>query len=276
MTENDNVVQFPVDKESEEMGNAIESIMAMDDEALKVALEGGHIANIVDSIYDELAITKQIEEFKARGFSRNSIAQQIENLRIEVDALIDLAGGENEIKRQAIAAIMGPSVDFLTEVWRRYENADAKIYIELFKDNARIPTRMNDGDWGFDVYAIAQTMILAHETKIIPLGIKVVIPRGWALSVRPRSGMSAKTSLRIANAPGTLDSGYRGEVGVIIDNTSDEAVEIKKGDRIGQLVLERAYIPEFVQVDSIDNVPADVPSRTNPKTDESGFGSTGR
>ena len=87
-----------------------------------------------------------------------------------------------------------------------------------------------------------QEITIEHNSfgTVVPTGLKVAIPSGWMLSVRPRSGLSKQTGLRISNSPGTIDTGYRNEIGIIVDNIDDVNYSIKKGDRIAQLVLEKS------------------------------------
>ena len=144
---------------------------------------------------------------------------------------------------------------------------DANVSIELL-DGATCPTYAHLTDAGADVYA-AQDILIGHNSygNLVPVGIKVAIPEGWLLSVRPRSGLSKKTTLRIANAPGTIDTDYRSEVGIIIDNIGDENITIKKGDRIAQLILEKCYRAKWSIVSSVADIGNDRGG---------GFGSTGK
>ena len=141
-----------------------------------------------------------------------------------------------------------------------------KVYIETCRDNIQLPTYSNIGDAGMDIRAAEDVLIMPGETKIIPTGLKMAIPTGYEIQVRPRSGLSLKTPLRIANSPGTIDSGYRDEIGIIISNTSNDNDEssiylidekrnkngiysIKKGDRIAQIVLCKYETIEFEHVE---------------------------
>jgi dUTP pyrophosphatase len=93
-------------------------------------------------------------------------------------------------------------------------------------EEAKVPTYARAGDAGLDVYAIEEMDIKPGETIIAKTGIKVVVPRGYELQVRPKSGRSAKSKLRVANAPGTIDSGYRDEIGIILENIEPAIVDI--------------------------------------------------
>ncbi len=107
-----------------------------------------------------------------------------------------------------------------------------------FNHEFGLPEYATFGASGMDVRANKNITILPNTTELIPTGIFVSIPIGYEIQIRPRSGLSLKTPLRIANAPGTIDNDYRGEVGIIAHNTSNtENIEIVIGDRIAQMVL---------------------------------------
>lgn len=158
-----------------------------------------------------------------------------------------------------------------------------KIFVELCGENAKLPEYAKKNDAGMDVFAAGDVVIKGGETKIIPLGIKLAIPEGYEIQVRPRSGISLNTPLRISNSPGTIDSGYRDELGVILTNTSTQdgdeiypvsekgnkqgIYKIKTGDRIAQIVLNRVFEIEFSLTDSVKDLGYNRGG---------GFGSTGR
>jgi len=141
-----------------------------------------------------------------------------------------------------------------------------KVYVETCSDDIVLPEYSNIGDAGMDVKAAKDVIIFPGETKIVPTGLKMAIPEGYEIQVRPRSGLSLKTPLRIANAPGTIDSGYRDEIGIIVSNISNEfndfkehtideksnsgIYHIKKGDRIAQIVLCRYVVMELEKVEN--------------------------
>lgn len=126
-----------------------------------------------------------------------------------------------------------------------------KIPIELYHSEAILPQYAKPGDAGMDVCSVEDTIISPHKTVIIKTGLKVAIPEGYEIQVRPRSGLSYKTGIRIANSPGTIDVGYRDEIGVILHNTSDEPFVIHKGDRIAQIILKEVPMIEWQIVDEV-------------------------
>ena len=103
---------------------------------------------------------------------------------------------------------------------------EVEVFVEVCREDVQLPEYANFGDAGMDIRAAVDIDILPGQTVVIPTGLKVAIPVGYEIQVRPRSGVSLKTPLRVVNSPGTIDSGYRDEVGVIINNSSKEGEEV--------------------------------------------------
>lgn len=147
-----------------------------------------------------------------------------------------------------------------------------KLRFKKLHSDAITPTRANPTDSGMDLYALEEVYLKPGETKLIKTGIAFEIPLGYEIQVRPRSGMSLKTKFRIANAPGTVDQSYRGDISIIGVNTgnplaaSDGIIEIKKGERIAQAVLCPVIIAELEEIEQLEQT----------KRGEDGFGSTGK
>jgi dUTP pyrophosphatase len=121
-------------------------------------------------------------------------------------------------------------------------------------ERARLPTRAHDGDAGLDLYALEPAVLAPGERASVPTGIAVEIPPGHAGLVLPRSGLAARHGISVVNAPGLIDSGYRGEVRVLLLNT-DRArpFELDGGDRIAQLVLVPVALPTPTEVDALSD-----------------------
>lgn len=127
------------------------------------------------------------------------------------------------------------------------------IHYQKCREGAKEPTYAHNNDAGFDFYLPEDFTIKAHEYgKIAPTGLKMSIPAGYELQIRPRSGNSVKTTLRIANAPGTIDCGYSNEIGIICDNIGDEDLTFKKGERIAQGVLSIVPKGTFIEIKDIN------------------------
>lgn len=117
---------------------------------------------------------------------------------------------------------------------------------------ARLPTRAYPGDAGLDLYALHEHVLEPGERAQVGTGISVEIPAGQAGLVLPRSGLAARHGIALVNAPGLIDSGYRGEISVLLLNTDRrEPFTIAPGDRIAQLVLVRVETPEVTEVDAL-------------------------
>ena len=118
--------------------------------------------------------------------------------------------------------------------------------------HAILPTRAYPGDAGLDLYAAEEAVLGPGERASIGTGIAVEIPDGQAGLVLPRSGLAARHGIALVNAPGLIDSGYRGEIRVLLLNTDrEEPFDVAAGDRIAQLVLVGVHTPEVVEVDEL-------------------------
>lgn len=215
---------------------------------------------------------------KQNGFSKE---QYIEELK-KIDSLVDTEMPDfSESKRDFMKQFFSICYNAIIDSFDVDKRA-IQIPIEICNPEAKIPTYAHKGDAGMDVYSTIDVTIAPGETKLIPLGFKVAIPEGYELQVRPRSGFSLRTHLRVANAPGTIDSGYRDEVGIILHNCAptiqdfgDGRAEtclygpsytISKGDRIAQLVLQAVPTALFIKTPDISKIGEDR---------NGGWGSTG-
>ena len=136
-----------------------------------------------------------------------------------------------------------------------YLNKEKTVYIEKTSNDIITPVYASEGDAGMDIRANEDIVIKSHETKLVSTGIKIAIPTGYEIQIRPRSGMSLKTNLRIANSPGTIDSGYRDELKIIVTNISiNEDLIINKNDRIAQIVLCKYEKISFKEVEDIKSI----------------------
>lgn len=142
------------------------------------------------------------------------------------------------------------------------------VKIKKLHTEARIPEYKTEGSAGFDFYAVINNKsieIQPHKTVLLKTGLAMELPLGYELQIRPRSGLSLKTKLRIANSPATIDSDYRGEIGIIIENTGDNSITINHHDRIAQGVLKKVPQANFIVVDELNDT----------VRGEGGFGHTG-
>lgn len=138
----------------------------------------------------------------------------------------------------------------------------------LISEGVTLPKYETSGSAGMDVRAnISEPIVLGSlERVLVPTGIKMAIPEGYEVQVRPRSGLALKHGISMANTPGTIDSDYRGEIGVILINLSKEEYIIQSQERIGQLVLNKVAQMDFEVVESLDET----------ERGAGGFGHTGK
>lgn len=140
-----------------------------------------------------------------------------------------------------------------------------KLKFKKLVEDAIIPEFKTAGSAGMDICSIQNDTLAPGEFKIIKTGLACAIPEGYEIQVRPRSGLACKHGVTVINTPGTIDSDYRGEIGVGLVNLSKGQFDIKKGDRIAQLVVNKIERPEIEIVEELDST----------ERGEGGFGSTG-
>ncbi len=140
------------------------------------------------------------------------------------------------------------------------------VQIQRLDKGLPLPEYAKAGDAGMDVFSAIDCVLAPGERAVIPTGIAIALPEGYVCLAHPRSGLAAKNGISIVNAPGTIDSGYRGEIKIILINTDrTETFEIKRGDRIAQLVFQKFESARFYEVDSLPES----------QRGAGGFGSTG-
>jgi dUTP pyrophosphatase len=140
-----------------------------------------------------------------------------------------------------------------------------KLSFKLIHKDAVLPEYAHHGDAGMDVRSVDDVDIPARSRALVHTGLVANIPFGYELQVRPRSGLALKKGVTVLNTPGTVDCGYRGEIGVILANFGEETFSVRKGDKIAQMVFAPVTIAEISESSEVD------------ETDRGagGFGSTG-
>ena len=131
--------------------------------------------------------------------------------------------------------------------------------------DAVLPAYAHEGDAGMDVRSVEEVEIAPGARTLVHTGLVMMLPKGYEAQVRPRSGLALKHGVTVLNTPGTIDEGYRGEVGVILANFGDAPFAVKKGDRIAQIVVAPVTRAEIAEVDEVDGT----------ERGGGGFGSTG-
>ena len=210
------------------------------------------------------------------------IEKEVQTSYLLIDEMEDVSQQKKDFLKR-ILALMANTVQEINGL------RTIEIPCELSK-GVKVPTYAHDTDAGLDIYAQEEYTIAPGETKIIPTGIKVAIPEGYAILIQPRSGQSAKTKLRIANTPGLIDAGYRDEIGVIVENIEPpfkdidyefdengeihiksilhgEAYTISEGQRFAQMRLVQVPRMNFVPMESVGEIGVNR---------NGGFGSSGK
>ena len=281
--------------EFEKFINALQEVNpemgAFDELGAMLALPEEQFAIIAPVFLDELDRgMHNISDQMIMVQSMNMLGMKAENVREQYDAIykeIDEQMGDilSHQKRDFLKQMLGMTYNALAEA-EGVAKKTILIPVEFCTDGAKMPTYAHLTDSGMDVFTLEDITIAPGETKLVPTGLKVAIPAGYELQVRPKSGRCLKTKLRVANTPGTIDAGYRDEIGVIIDNIEpfiksaqmDEtgrlynvefgsSYTIGKGEKFAQLVLCEVPKAAFYQVESVGSIEND--GRAG------GFGSTG-
>jgi dUTP pyrophosphatase len=144
--------------------------------------------------------------------------------------------------------------------------APVDVLLTRVDPDVPFPSYAHQGDAGVDLVTTEDVDLAPGARAMVPTGIAIALPEGYAAFVHPRSGLAARHGVTVVNAPGTIDAGYRGEIKVILLNTdAASAVSFRRGDRIAQLVVQRV---EHVTFSEVDALPGSVRG-------EGGFGSTG-
>ena len=238
------------------------------------------LARSLNNVNDQLAM---VQALNVAGVRVDEVQQEFNKICDEIDN--QLGQDLTAPKRDFLKQILGLTYNAIGEA-EGVAKRQVLIPIEYCREDAKMPTYAHLTDAGMDIYLTEDVVIHPGETKLIPTGLKVAIPLGYELQVRPKSGRSLKSKLRIANTPGTIDAGYRDEIGIIVDNIDpvirqadmDETgrlynilwgsdIMLSKGEKIAQLVLSEVPKAIFYEVESVAAIEND--GRNG------GFGSTG-
>ncbi|ABR47094.1 deoxyuridine 5'-triphosphate nucleotidohydrolase Dut [Alkaliphilus metalliredigens QYMF] len=139
------------------------------------------------------------------------------------------------------------------------------IKIKRINNLAKLPEYAHDGDAGMDLFSIEEKVIDPGGVALIHTGIKIELPEKTEAQIRPRSGLALKNSITVLNTPGTIDEGYRGEIGVILINHGKESFKVEKHMKVAQMVIKPVLKVKILEVDELSDT----------QRAEGGFGSTG-
>ena len=128
---------------------------------------------------------------------------------------------------------------------------DVMVTVRRLHADAVLPTYAQPGDAGLDLTAVEPVSLEPGARAAVPTGLAIEIPVGWVGLVHPRSGLARRCGVTVANAPGTIDAGYRGEVQVLLVNLGNEPVRLEAGDRVAQLLLQQVGQATIVEADAL-------------------------
>lgn len=130
-----------------------------------------------------------------------------------------------------------------------YGTPTLTVELKMLDDGLEPPSYAHPGDAGADLRAREDVALEPGERRLVPTGVSIALPDGFVALIHPRSGLATKHGLTVVNAPGTVDAGYRGEIAVTLLNTDrHQAIELKRGDRIAQMVIQRVEYARFLPV----------------------------
>ena len=262
----------------------LSAVLGMPDDSFEAA-KGILCNSIEESFNDTDAKIAFAQMMTQNGLRVEDFTDSIDELVRAVDEMAMPKGMElSESKKDFIKFIFTTFINTM-ESTNAVPHRIIQIPIELCRDGAKLPTYATDGSAAMDIYSPEEYTINPGETVLIKTGLKVNIPKGYALLIQPRSGKSLKTKLRIPNTPGLIDSDYHEEIGVMLENIDaplkdidpgDPATDygklygssytIEKGERCAQMRLIEVPIVNWIPVTSLGNFDQD---------HGSGFGSTG-
>lgn len=292
------------DQKAQERANIFEEVMkeieainpalgGFDELSAMLALPEEHFAMIGPVFLQELEKSfNNPNDRLMMAQAMNATGMRAEDAREQYQAIVDEIDNQMTMvsrqKRDFLKQLLGLTFNAISET-EGIAKKVIQVPIELCHPDARIPEYANTDDSGMDVFALDDVTIAPGETVLVKTGLKVAIPKGYELQVRPKSGRALKTKMRVANTPGTIDAGYRDEIGVIIDNIDPPIKEITyhmgedglvidsivygaawtigKGEKFAQLVLCEVPKASFYQVENVGAIEND--GRNG------GFGSTG-
>ena len=275
--------QIVTQQEDTDMG--LSAFMEIPDEAF-LQISPLFLEELEKNFTSSNQLNLMIQQINSRGEKLEDVLDQFDEVLEKIDT--SMVGILSPVKRDFFKQLIYIIKNKLSEAEGIAKKTIA-VPVELCNPDAKLPEYARLGDAGMDVRSMEEYDIGPGETVLVSTGIKVAIPKGYAILVQPRSGLSAKTKLRVANTPGLIDSGYRDEIKVIIENIEppikditydfDEkgrpiitsilhgaAAHIEKGERIAQIRLVEVPCMACVEVESVANISGNRGG---------GFGSTG-
>lgn len=264
-------------------GDVLASLFNMSDDKFTLIAPGilQSFQQSVNNPNDKLGL---VQALNASGATAEDLVASFNTITDIIDSIEEIS----QVKRDFLKSLLATLTNAVNET-EGIAKRLVQIPIELCHPEAKIPQYANVSDSGMDVYALDDYTIAPGETQLIPTGIKLALPPGYEIQVRPKSGRALKTKLRIANTPGTVDAGYRDEIKVIVENIEPPIKDIEydfddngtpiiksilhgaahtigKGEKFCQLVLMEVPKAALYRVEQVSEIG---------ENRGGGFGSTG-
>lgn len=247
---------------------SIKSLTDIDDEALTDEMLQTIIANLDEQFTPQLvsqSVNQIVKNLEDQGLTKTEAQESTKSL---ANTLKEMVYGEQQYtgnKKILIDTVLNKMFDIFDQATNKYHSYAIELPMVL-AEGAKAPTYAHETDAAADLYALENTNLNAHTYgNLVRTGVKIQLPEGWLAFIMPRSGMSKNTPFRISNSVGLIDSGYRGELGVLLDNTSDADSFVAAGTRIAQLLVMPSYRFQPKVVDAL----------TESDRGETGFGASG-
>jgi dUTP pyrophosphatase len=207
-----------------------------------------------------------MEGLEGLGFDPK-ILNDIQNhfKKIQEESGVDI--DDDDEYQKELEALIGMTYEEMNEdAMMTFKTKTLKV--ELLDSDAKFPEYAYPSDSGFDLYSTVEVILQPFGRALVPTGIKLSIPEEFEIQVRPKSGLAINQGLTVLNTPGTVDSGYNGEIKVIIFNTNNTSVTIPTGTKIAQAVLSPVVNGKYVNLVQVNKV-------SDGDRGDNGFGSTG-
>ena len=257
--------------ELQSLVDAIKGIADIKDEDFTEDILNAILENI-DQQYSPEVINQSVNQIvkncEDQGLNKAEAEEAIKALS---DTLKEMIYGEVQFtgnKKALVDAVVEKTDEIFALAMEKYHSYAIELPMTVdVAEGAKIPTYAHETDAAADLYSMDEVIVPAHSYgNKLRTGVKIQLPEGWLAMILPRSSIGAKTPLRLSNSVGLIDSGYRGELGILYDNTSDEDYHINQGDRIAQLLVMPNYRFKAKVVDIL----------ADSDRGEGGFGASGK
>ena len=251
---------------------AIKGIVDMDDETLELPEAMNAITQYLEMNLnagtEQQSINQILQNLELQGTTREEAKAAFDALK---ETINEIVYGENQFtgnKKIIVDKVMESTFKIFDKAMDMYHNYSIELPMTVdIANGAKVPTYAHETDAAADLYAMETVTLAPHSLgNKLRTGVKIQLPECWQALILPRSSIGAKTPLRLSNSVGLIDSGYRGELGVLYDNIGDDEYIINAGDRIAQLLVMPSYRFQAKVVDIL----------ADSDRGETGFGDSGK